>query len=70
MVLGETGMTTGAEIRPESGDQSSSLVSEFARFLGASKKWWLVPMVAVLALIVLLVVLSGTGATPFIYSMD
>jgi Family of unknown function (DUF5989) len=64
------GMTTSAEVRPETSDRSSSLISEFVGFLGESKKWWLLPLVAALVVIVLLVVLSGTGATPFIYSMD
>ncbi len=63
-------MSTGAEICHEDRDQSSSVLSEFVRFLADSKKWWLVPIVVVVALIALAVILSGTGATPFIYSMD
>jgi Mg2+/citrate symporter len=63
-------MSTRAEVRHEILDQSSSVFSEFLRFLADSKKWWLLPIVVVVALIALVVVLSGTGATPFIYSMD
>jgi hypothetical protein len=64
------GMSTGAEVRRQTGDQVPSISSEFVQFLAARKKWWLAPMVIIFALITLLVVFSGTGATPFIYSMD
>jgi hypothetical protein len=63
-------MSTGAEICHEDRGQSSAVFSEFIQLLANSKKWWLVPIVVVVALIALVVVLFGTGATPFIYSMD
>jgi len=47
----------------------ASFLSEFWHFLGHSKKWWLLPIVIVMALFGLLVFLSGTGAAPFIYSL-
>jgi hypothetical protein len=34
-----------------------------------SKRWWLAPIVVVLLLIGVLVVLSGTAAAPFIYTL-
>jgi hypothetical protein len=49
--------------------QPAGLMSEFWYFLGHSKKWWLLPIVAVLALFGLLVFLSGTAAAPFIYTL-
>jgi len=46
-----------------------TLGSEFMGFLSENKKWWLLPiLLAVLALGVL-VILGGTGAGPFIYTL-
>jgi len=45
-----------------------SLIGEFLLFVVENKKWWLVPILLVLALLGLLVVLSLTGAAPFIYT--
>ena len=38
-------------------------------FLKHNKKWWLTPIVIVLLLVGVLVVLAGTGAAPFIYTL-
>jgi hypothetical protein len=46
-----------------------SLVGEFAGFLGETRKYWLVPLVIVLLLLVGLVILGGTAAAPFIYTL-
>ena len=51
-----------------SGDRSS-LVREFAEFLGENKKWWLAPVIASILLLGALVLLSGTAAAPFIYTL-
>jgi Family of unknown function (DUF5989) len=45
------------------------LLAEFWDFLRFNKKWWLLPIVVALLLIGLLVVLSGTAAAPFIYTL-
>ena len=45
------------------------LVSEFIEFLKCTKKWWLLPIVAILLLLGLFIVLSGTAAAPFIYTL-
>ena len=42
---------------------------EFWGFLRDNKKWWLLPILLVLLLFGVLVLLSGTGAAPFIYTM-
>ena len=44
-------------------------IAEFAHFLLHNKKWWLTPIIVVLLLAGLLVVLGGTGAAPFIYTL-
>ena len=51
-----------------SGDRSS-LVREFAQFLGQNKKWWLAPIIASILLLGTLVLLGGTAAAPFIYTL-
>ena len=47
----------------------ASLVSEFWQFLRHSKKWWLLPIVAILVVFGVLVLLSSTAAAPFIYTL-
>jgi hypothetical protein len=49
--------------------QRSGFVSEFVYFLKTSKKWWLLPIVVVILLLGVLVLLSGTAAAPFIYTL-
>ncbi len=43
------------------------LLTEYMRFLTRNKKYWLIPVVAVLLLIGLLVILGGGVAGAFIY---
>jgi hypothetical protein len=38
-------------------------------FLRANKKWWLAPILVAILLLGLLVVLGGTAAAPFIYTL-
>jgi len=46
-----------------------SLFGEFLAFLAHNKKWWLLPIVAVLLLLGLLIFLGGTAAAPFVYTL-
>ena len=45
------------------------LVSDVKFFLTHSKKWWMFPIIAVLILFGALMVLGGTAAAPFIYTL-
>ncbi|MGB8221588.1 MAG: DUF5989 family protein [Polyangiales bacterium] len=45
------------------------LVWELTGFLKANKKWWLAPILIAIVLLGLLVVLGGTAAAPFIYTL-
>ena len=47
----------------------SSLPAEFWQFIVHNKKWWLIPIVAVLFLFGVLMLLGSTAAAPFIYSL-
>ena len=50
-------------------EKRSSLAVEFWYFLKHNKKWWLLPIVGVLLLLGLVVLLAGTSAAPFIYTI-
>ena len=47
----------------------SSLVGEFVEFLKDNKKWWLAPIVISVLGLGLLVLLGGSAAAPFIYTL-
>jgi hypothetical protein len=46
-----------------------SLVGEFSAFLKENKKWWLAPILIAILGLGLLVLLGGTAAAPFIYTL-
>jgi hypothetical protein len=48
---------------------SDNLLLEFWEFLRCNKKYWLLPIVAMLLVFGLMVVLSGTAVAPFIYTL-
>ena len=50
-------------------EKQAGLIREFVGFLRHNKKWWLTPIIVVLLALGLLIVLGGTGAAPFIYSL-
>lgn len=49
--------------------KQTGLVAEVVGFLKANKKWWLAPILVAILLLGLLVVLGGTAAAPFIYTL-
>jgi hypothetical protein len=52
-----------AKREPERG-----LLREFWDFLKTNKKWWIAPLVVVMALFGLLIALAGNPALPWIYA--
>lgn len=46
-----------------------SILREFADFLRENKKWWLAPIIISVLLLGALVLLGGTAAAPFIYTL-
>jgi hypothetical protein len=50
-------------------DKEISLLQEFWQFLRCNKKWWLLPIFAILLLIGALIFVSGTAAAPFVYTL-
>ena len=47
----------------------TGLITEFWDFLKHNKKWWLTPIIVVMLLVGALVILGGTAAAPFIYTL-
>jgi drug/metabolite transporter superfamily protein YnfA len=50
-------------------EANRSFFGELWGFLRENKKWWLLPILIMLLIFGLLVVLSGTGLAPFIYTL-
>ena len=49
--------------------ETPGVLREFLTFLSERKKWWLGPIVGLLLILGLLIMLGGTGAAPFIYTL-
>lgn len=62
-------VTNANAFAAEANRERSSATGELVDFLRESKKWWLTPIVVMMLLLGVLVVLSGTGAAPFIYTL-
>jgi len=45
------------------------LLGELWGYLKQNKKWWLLPIITALLLFGVLLILSGTGLAPFIYTL-
>ena len=46
------------------------LLKDFMRFLKERKKWWLIPMIIILALFSLVLIIGSSSAlAPYIYSL-
>ena len=59
----------GAAFAQQARQQRPGLLAELLDFLRNNKKWWLTPIVVVLLLMGVLIILSGTAAAPFIYTL-
>jgi hypothetical protein len=53
----------------QAGGHQRGTLAELVDFLRHNKKWWLTPIVIMLLLVGALVILGGTGAAPFIYTL-
>jgi hypothetical protein len=60
---------SASEFAREADSAQPGILREFLDFLLNNKKWWLTPIVIVLLRFGLLIVLAGTGAAPFIYTL-
>lgn len=63
------GPTGRDRFEQEAGKSRQGIFAEFTYFLRHNRKWWLTPILVVLLLISALVILGGTAAAPFIYTL-
>jgi hypothetical protein len=47
----------------------SNLLSEFYSLLKVNKKYWMIPIIVMLLIFGLIIVVGGTAAAPFIYTL-
>jgi hypothetical protein len=57
------------DLRELSEDRGPGILGELWAFIAHNKKWWLTPILLMLLLLGVLIVLGGTGAAPFIYTL-
>ena len=60
---------TQNDFATQASGERTGLASEFTDFLKENKKWWLAPIVIAILGLGLLVLLGGTAAAPFIYTL-
>ena len=60
---------TDSEFAQHATESRPGLIAELWEFLATNKKWWLTPIVLVLLLVGGLILMSGTAAAPFIYTL-
>ena len=58
-----------SEFEREAQEQASGVWSEFFHFLRHSKKWWLLPILLLLMGLGVFLVLGGTAAAPWLYTL-
>jgi len=64
-----TGTENRSDFAQQAAEKPPTLLREFVDFLRYNKAWWLTPIVLVLLMLGLLVILGGTAAAPFIYTI-
>ena len=69
MTTGDNKTKKAKDFEEAAGAKRSGFLSEMKYFLKTSKKWWLTPIVIALVLVTGLVILGGTAAAPFIYTL-
>ena len=58
-----------SEFEDLNNEEQLPLWREFLLFIVENKKWWMIPIILVLGLVSLFVLLTTTGAAPFIYTI-
>lgn len=61
--------TSTSDFMKEAKQPQVGILREMWGFLRHNKKWWLTPIIIVLLLLGALILLSGTAAAPFIYTL-
>jgi hypothetical protein len=61
--------STATEFARQAEGGASGFFGEFWYFLRHNRRWWLTPVILLLLLLGVFVVLGGSGAAPFIYTL-
>lgn len=61
--------SSGNKFENQAARKRTGFASEFFGFLKHNKKWWMLPMLAVILVLGALVLLGGTPFAPFIYTL-
>lgn len=61
--------TDAREVLGRADAAPQSIVRELVDFLRHEKKWWLTPIIVVMAVVGALVMLGSTAAAPFLYTL-
>jgi Family of unknown function (DUF5989) len=67
--MSNKGKSQIVELESYANQKRAGSVSEWWSFLKHNKKWWLLPLLTILIAFGMLIVLGGTAAGPFIYSL-
>ncbi len=59
----------GNDFAADARKERTGLLAEFWDFLRENKKWWLAPIIVSILGLGVLVMLGGTAAAPFIYTL-
>lgn len=59
----------GNDFSEQADEAQRGFFAEFLDFLLNNKKWWLTPIILVLLLLGLFIVLGGSAAGPFVYTL-
>ncbi|MCB9558002.1 MAG: hypothetical protein H6707_17950 [Deltaproteobacteria bacterium] len=57
------------EFEKQAAQKRRGMLRELIGFIATNKRWWLIPLVVALVIASALVLLGGTGAAPFIYTL-
>lgn len=58
-----------SQFEREASSGGQGLVGDFWGYLMHTRKWWITPIVIMLLLLAGLIILGGTGAAPFVYTL-
>ncbi len=62
-------MSDVSEFEKQANQELTGLVSELFGLMSANRKWWLMPVIVFMLSAGALVLLAGSGAAPFIYTL-
>ena len=65
----ESSRSSSYDFSRQADQAQGGLLREFWDFLRYNKKWWLTPIILMLLPFAALIMLSGTAAAPFIYTL-